>query len=364
MLLRLRKPKSAADLDSVLSLARELGYQARSLGREGDLVELVAPDSSSPGSSRRPLPRDRSRFEDLACVVSVLESGDAPELFARAPGREASEIRVAEACFGAGSVALIAGPCAVEEEETLLEIARAVHTAGATLLRGGAYKPRTSPYSFQGLGQVGLERLDRVKREVGIGIVTEVLDPRDVEAVSRVADMLQIGARSMSNFALLTEAGRTGKPVLLKRGLAARTRELLLAAEYVMTAGSEDVVLCERGIRSFDSVTRNVLDLGAVAHLKGATHLPVVVDPSHAAGRPDLVPALSRAAIAVGADGLIIEVHPRPHAVHSDGAQAISPAEFGRIVGQVRDLVALDRRTLVLPRIEGRIRALAAEETT
>lgn len=360
MLLRLRKPKSAADLDSVLSLARELGYQARSLDRDGSLVELKAPADDS---SRPPMPLDRARFEDLAAVVAVLESADARELFARAPGREDSVIAAGEARFGGGDVSLIAGPCAVEEEEALLEIARAVHAAGATLLRGGAYKPRTSPYAFQGLGHEGLRRLQRVKDEVGIGVVTEVLDPRDVEAVGQVADMLQIGARSMSNFALLTEAGRSGKPVLLKRGLAAKARELLLAAEYVLAAGNPHVVLCERGIRGFDSVTRNVLDLGTVAHLKGATHLPVIVDPSHAAGRPDLVPALSRAAIAVGADGLIIEVHPRPHAVHSDGAQAISPQEFGRIVAGVRDLLALDRRTLVLPRTADQVWALATEET-
>jgi 3-deoxy-7-phosphoheptulonate synthase len=359
MLLRLRKPKDVADLKSVQALAKRVGYEVRTLDQDGTLVELSAPVDGSP---RHPHPEDRSRFEDLACVVAVLDSAEAPELHARAPGREETVVQVGDARFGGGNVSLIAGPCAVEEEPALLEIARAVRAAGATLLRGGAYKPRTSPYSFQGLGEVGLERLARVKQEVGIGVVTEVLDPRDVEQVCRVADMLQVGARSMANFALLTEVGRSGKPVLLKRGLAAKARELLLAAEYVLAAGNPDVVLCERGIRGFDSVTRNVLDLGTVAHLKGATHLPVIVDPSHAAGRPDLVPALSRAGIAVGADGLIIEVHPRPTSVHSDGAQAVSPEVFGRIAADVRELVALDRKTLALPRTAGRARAVIAEQ--
>jgi 3-deoxy-7-phosphoheptulonate synthase len=235
----------------------------------------------------------------------------------------------------------------VQDEERLLEIARAVRAAGGTLLRGGAFKPRTSPYSFQGLGREGLERLAHAREETGLAIVTEVLDPREVETVGQVADVFQIGSRSMSNAPLLREVGRTNKPVLLKRGLSATVREFLLAAEYVLSEGNAQVILCERGIRGFDTVTRNVLDVGTVAYLKRATHLPVIVDPSHAAGRAELVRPLARAGLAAGADGLLVEVHPRPGEAHSDGDQAISTAEFGRLAAEARALCALDERTLV-----------------
>ncbi|HKX46681.1 MAG TPA: 3-deoxy-7-phosphoheptulonate synthase, partial [Planctomycetota bacterium] len=257
--------------------------------------------------------------------------------------------------FGGGALSLIAGPCAVEEFERLLEVARAVEAHGATLLRGGAYKPRTSPHSFQGRGEDGLRLLELARAETGLGIVTEVLDPRDVEKVAEVADVFQIGARSMANSALLREVGRCGKPVLLKRGLAATVRELLLAAEHVLDEGNEDVVLCERGVRSFDSVTRNLLDVGAVAHLKLATHLPVVVDPSHAAGRAELVRPLARAGIAAGADGLLVETHPAPWEARSDGAQAVSFEALRQIAADTRALLALDGRILFAPD-----RALAA----
>ena len=346
MLLRLRKNASRAEVESVLGTARELGYETRFLDAGRQVLE--ARRKSGAGE-----PADRSRFEDLACVRSVLDASDAPELADRTAERAATAVRVGDATpaipaiFGGGCVSLIAGPCAVEDEERLLEVARAVRRAGATCLRGGAYKPPTSPYSFQGLGPVGLERLARARAEVGIAIVTEVLDPREVERVAEVADMFQIGSRSMTNFALLKEVGQAKKPVLLKRGFAARARELLLAAEYVLSAGNPNVVLCERGIRGFDDATRNVLDLGTVAWLKQTTHLPVIVDPSHAAGRADLVPALSRAAIAAGADGLIIEVHPEPSEVHSDGAQAISVGTFERVVAEVGALLELDGRTLI-----------------
>ncbi|MCZ6598336.1 MAG: 3-deoxy-7-phosphoheptulonate synthase [Planctomycetota bacterium] len=348
MLLRLRKNASRSDVESVLATARELGYETRFLDSGRQVLEARC--KSGAGG-----PADRSRFEDLACVRSVLDASDAPELADRTAERPSTAVRVggaSPAVFGGGCVSLIAGPCAVEDEERLLEVARAVRRAGATCLRGGAYKPRTSPYSFQGLGPAGLERLARAKAEVGIAIVTEVLDPREVERVAEVADMFQIGSRSMTNFALLKEVGQARKPVLLKRGFAARGRELLLAAEYVLSAGNPDVVLCERGIRGFDDVTRNVLDLGLVAWLKKTTHLPVIVDPSHAAGRADLVPALSRAAIAAGADGLIIEVHPEPSEVHSDGAQAISIGTFERVVADVGALLELDGRTLIAPEPE------------
>jgi len=223
------------------------------------------------------------------------------------------------------------------------------------VLRGGAYKPRTSPYSFQGLGARGLEFLARARAETGLAIVTEVLDPRDVERVAAVADLLQVGARSMTNGALLSEVAASRKPVLLKRGVAATVREFLLAAEHVLARGNERVILCERGVRGFDKVTRNILDVGTVAHLKRVTHLPVIVDPSHAAGRRELVLPLAKAGLAAGADGLMVEVHPRPAEARSDAAQAVSPADFAEIARHARELVRLDGRRLALPAADGHV---------
>lgn len=342
MLLRLRRGLPAAQLDAILQLAAELGYRAHFLdthppGGKSEFVELEGPGK----------PEHRSCFEDLVGVHAVLDAGDAHERHERRPGQPDTVVAVRGARFGGGSVSLIAGPCAVEEPERLLEVARAVQAQGATLLRGGAYKPRTSPYSFQGTREHGLEMLAQVRLETGLGVVTEVLDPRDVEKVGEVADMFQIGARSMTNSPLLIEVGKTRKPVLLKRSFGATVREFLMAAEFILAQGNTQIVLCERGIRSFDPTTRNVLDVGAVAHLKRATHLPVIVDPSHAAGRADLVRALARAGLAAGADGLIIEVHTAPEEVHSDGAQAISPDVFGQVRADAIAIAALDKRQLV-----------------
>lgn len=339
MLLRLRSTLPGLELDAVLDLARELGLRTRFLDERRELLELTGPGR----------PEHRSRFEDLAGVRAVLDAGDAHERHERAPGQADTVVTAGEARFGGGSLALIAGPCAVESYEHLVDIARRVQSHGATLLRGGAYKPRTSPYSFQGLGEEGLELLARVKAEVGIGVVTEVLDPREVDKVGAVADMFQIGARSMTNTPLLMEVGRTRKPVLLKRGFAATVREFLLAAEFILARGNGQVVLCERGVRGNDPITRNLLDVGAVAYLKRATHLPVIVDPSHAAGRADLVRPLARAGIAAGADGLIVEVHTDPSEAHSDATQAVSPEVFGSIAADAAAIAALDRRRVVLP---------------
>ena len=340
MILRLRRALPGSQLDAILALARELGYAPRFLDERHELLELDGPGK----------PGNRSRFEDLAGVHSVLDASDARERHERAPAQADTVVRVREAVFGGGSISLIAGPCAVESYPRLSEIASAVQARGATLLRGGAYKPRSSPYSFQGLHEAGLELLARVRAESGLGIVTEVLDPRDVEKVGLVADMFQIGARSMTNTPLLIEVGRTRKPVLLKRAFGASVREFLLAAEFILAQGNTQVVLCERGVRGFDhSVTRNLLDIGAVAHLKRATHLPIIVDPSHAAGRADLVRPLARAGLSAGADGLIVEVHTDPSEVHSDGAQAITPAVFESIVADAVVLAALDQRQLVVP---------------
>ena len=338
MLIRLKKKLPPHEIESIVGVARELGLTPRFLDPEHEFLEL-----SGPGR-----PEHRSVFEDLAGVHAVLDVGSSRELHERVPGRPDTEVVVGQARFGAGSASLIAGPCAIETYERTLEIARAVRERGALALRGGAYKPRTSPYSFQGLRERGLEILERVRVETGLAVVTEVLDPREVEHVADAADMFQIGSRNMFNAPLLTEVGRAKKPVLLKRGFMATLREFVLAAEYVLAAGNTQVVLCERGVRGFDSSTRNLLDVGGIAYLKRHTHLPVIVDPSHAAGRGDLVRALARAGLAAGADGLIVEVHPHPLEVHSDGNQAISPAEFGRIAEDARGLLALDGRKLVV----------------
>jgi 3-deoxy-7-phosphoheptulonate synthase len=243
--------------------------------------------------------------------------------------------------IGDGYFGLIAGPCTVEYREQTLETARAVHEAGATMLRGGAFKPRTSPYTFQGLGVDGLHILEEAREETGLPLVTELMDPRHVEAVVETADVIQIGARNMQNFILLSEVGKADKPVLLKRGPSASVEELLMAAEYVVKEGNAKVILCERGIRTFERATRYTLDIGAIPVLKQETHLPVIVDPSHAAGRRDLVPALARAAVAAGADGIIVEAHPAPDEALCDGPQLIPTSEFGAFADEIRSLVTL-----------------------
>lgn len=248
-------------------------------------------------------------------------------------------VRVGDVAFGGGTVVVIAGPCAVESRDQLLRTARAIRAAGGRVLRGGAFKPRTSPYDFQGLGQEALELLAEARQETGLLVITEVMDSSEVELVARYADILQIGARNMSAFRLLQRAADTGKPVLLKRGYQATIRELLLSAEYLLARGNDRVILCERGIRTFDAeFTRNTLDLTAVPVLQQETHLPVVVDPSHGTGRAELVPVMSRAALAAGADGLLIEVHDDPASALSDARQAISPATFAALLADLRRL--------------------------
>jgi 3-deoxy-7-phosphoheptulonate synthase len=243
--------------------------------------------------------------------------------------------------IGNGSFGLIAGPCSVESREQTLETARAVAAAGGSMLRGGAFKPRTSPYSFQGLGAEALEILSEAREETGLPIVTELLDPRHVDAVVEVADVVQIGARNMQNFSLLAEAGRIDRPVLLKRGPAASVEELLSAAECIAKEGNDRIILCERGIKTFEHSTRYTLDLGSVALLKRETHLPVVVDPSHASGRADLVLPLARAAAAVGADGVLVEVHPRPEEALCDGPQQVRADDFAAFAAELAEVVAV-----------------------
>ena len=240
--------------------------------------------------------------------------------------------------IGGKKIVVMAGPCAIENPETLTDIARLVKEAGATVLRGGAFKPRTSPYSFQGLGEEGLKYLKKAGDDLGLVTITEVMDPRDVELVANYADILQIGARNMQNFNLLKEVGLTKKPVLLKRGLSSTIKELLMSAEYIMAGGNFNVILCERGIRTFEDATRNTLDISAVPVVKSLSHLPIIVDPSHAAGKWGLVPALSKAAVAAGADGLIIEVHTHPEDAKSDGAQSLIPDNFRNLIKECRTI--------------------------
>jgi len=250
------------------------------------------------------------------------------------------------ASLGGPALLVIAGPCSVEGREMLLETARGVKQAGAAALRGGAFKPRSSPYTFQGLGRDALRWLAEVRRETGLPVVTEVLDPRQVELVAEHADVLQVGARNMQNFPLLAEVGRVRRPVLLKRAMSATVTELLLAAEYVLVRGNPDVILCERGIRTFEPATRNTLDIAAIPVLRGETHLPVIVDPSHAGGRADLVAPLAYAAIAAGADGVIVEVHPRPETAWSDGDQSLSLAGFAELMRGLAPFAAAAGRAL------------------
>jgi 3-deoxy-7-phosphoheptulonate synthase len=288
---------------------------------------------------------------DLPGVESVTPSTKPYRLATRAFGfGDASIVRASEDCtFGGERLAIIAGPCSVEGDAMLRDTARAVRRAGATALRGGAFKPRTSPYAFNGLGIAALEMLAAAREESGLPVVSEVMDTRHVELVARYADVLQVGARNMQNYSLLAEVGTTRKPVLLKRGLSATIAELLLAAEHIMAQGNYDVILCERGIRTFETATRNTLDVAAIPVLKRETHLPVIVDPSHAGGRASLVTPLALAAIAAGADGLFIEVHPDPTTARSDGDQSLTFDDFERTMRQVAAVAHAVGRTVTQP---------------
>jgi 3-deoxy-7-phosphoheptulonate synthase len=262
--------------------------------------------------------------------------------------------------IGGEEVAVMAGPCSVESEEQILGIAHRLQEAGATILRGGAFKPRSSPYTFQGMGEAGLRLLARARGETGLAIVTEAIDPESVDLVAEYADIVQIGARNMQNFSLLRRAGRAGKPVLLKRGMAATLNELLLSAEYILAEGNGQVILCERGVRGFDNHTRNLLDLTAIPVVKSLSHLPIIADPSHGTGLRAKVIPMARAAVAAGADGIMVEVHPDPDNALSDGNQSLFPAQFEEMVAQIRVIAdAIGRRlTPALERPEPRVEEL------
>ncbi|NLA57512.1 MAG: 3-deoxy-7-phosphoheptulonate synthase [Firmicutes bacterium] len=277
-------------------------------------------------------------FESMPGVEKAVPIMAPYKLASRDAKAEDTLIQVRDVVIGGSEPVYMAGPCAVESREQILETAYAVKEAGASILRGGAFKPRTSPYSFQGLGETGLQYLAEAGEAVDLPTISEVVNPSDVELVSQYVDILQIGARNMQNFALLRRVGQTRKPVLLKRGLSATIEEWLMAAEYIMSEGNYQVILCERGIRTFETATRNTLDVGAIALVRQLSHLPVVADPSHATGRRDLVVPAGCAAVAAGAQGLMVEVHPNPDAALSDGAQSLTPKQFREMVGAVAQI--------------------------
>ena len=286
-------------------------------------------------------------METISCNNQTDVNIKIPQLVGSKKNQETTIVKVNGVQIGGAKVIIIAGPCAVESMEQLFETARSVKKGGAKILRGGAFKPRSSPYSFQGLGEEGLKLLSQVRKETGLQVVTEAMDARQIDLVVKYADMIQIGSRNMQNFPLLKEAGMCGKPVLLKRGMMATIEEFLFAAEYILHHGNDQVVLCERGIRTFETSTRNTLDLSAVTMLKHLSHLPVIADPSHGTGIRWMVPAMAKAAVAAGADGLIMEVHYNPEEALCDGQQSLSPEEFTNLIGDLRKVASAVGRDIL-----------------
>ena len=290
-------------------------------------------------------------METNPCNKPINGGSSIPSRASRKTRQEDTIVNITGVEVGGSEIIIIAGPCAVESREQLLETARSVKAGGASILRGGAFKPRSSPYNFQGLGEEGLKLLSIIRKETGLPVVTEVMDTRQVELVASYADMIQIGSRNMQNYPLLKEAGMCHKPVLLKRGMMATIEEFLLAAEYILNQGNEQVVLCERGIRTFETSTRNTLDLSAVPMLKRLSHLPVIVDPSHGTGLRWMVPSMSKAAIAVGADGLIVEVHYKPEEAICDGYQSLSLDEFDLLMADLTKIAKAIGREISVPKV-------------
>ena len=327
MIIVLKRNATAAAIARVVLHVERCGLRAHVIeGEERTVVAAV-------GEEREKGLDQLESDSDVDRVMPIVSPYKVASLAAKA---EPTQVRAGSLTIGGGTVGMIAGPCSVESEEQIVETARAVKAAGATGLRGGAFKPRTSPYSFQGMKEEGLKLLATARDETGLAVVTEVMTPHHVDLVASYADVLQIGARNMQNYHLLQAVGAAGKPVLLKRGPSASMDEFLLAAEYVLDAGSRDVMLCERGVRTFETHTRFTLPLASIPYLKQRTHLPVVIDPSHGTGHAALVPPMCPAAIAAGCDGLIVEVHPDPANAASDGAQSLTPAAFAELMGTCR----------------------------
>jgi 3-deoxy-7-phosphoheptulonate synthase len=334
MLIVMRATAREEDIAAVCARVESLGYRPH---------VMPGATRTAIGITGNPGAIEPVEFEDLPGVAEAIRVSKPYKLVSREVKSDNTLVRIGAATIGGPQLVVIAGPCAVESREQAFECARAVRTAGAHLFRGGAFKPRTSPYAFQGMGVEGLKILAEVREETGMGIVTEAVDEASLDAVERYADCIQIGARNMQNFSLLKRAGKAHIPVLLKRGMSATLEEFLMAAEYILSEGNYQVAMCERGVRTFADHTRNTLDLSVVPFVKSLSHLPIVVDPSHGTGKRDKVLPLARAAVAVGADGLIVEVHPHPDRALSDGAQSLTPAGFRQMMAETREIAALVR---------------------
>ncbi len=338
MIIVMKHGAAEKDLDHVVEVIEELGYKAHLIrGVERTVVGAVGDER---GKARLESLRTLSGVENVVPILKPFK------LVSRELRKEDSEIDVDGVAVGGKELQIMAGPCSVESREQILEIADVVKKGGARILRGGAFKPRTSPYSFQGLEEEGLKLLAEARERTGLKIVTEVMDGHNVELVAEYADILQVGARNMQNFPLLKSLGKIEKPILLKRGMMSTVQEFLMSAEYIMSEGNFRVILCERGIRTFETATRSTLDLNAIPVIKGLSHLPVIVDPSHGTGRWELVLPMSKASIAAGADGLMIEVHPRPEVAFSDGFQSLIPKRFYTLMTEIKPLVAAMGRTV------------------
>jgi 3-deoxy-7-phosphoheptulonate synthase len=341
MLVVMKHNATDDEIKNVVSVIEDMGYRARPMpGAQRTAVGLIGNDGRV----------DSGRLEGQPGVLEVIVVSRPYKQVSREWREEDTVIALGNGTrIGGNEVAVMAGPCAVEGESQILDIAHRLREAGATVLRGGAFKPRTSPYAFQGLGVRGLEYLARAREATGMAIVTEALDPEGVDAVAEHADIVQIGARNMQNYPLLRKAGRVGRPVLLKRGLSATIDELLLAAEYLLAEGNEKVILCERGVRSFDPHTRNLFDLTAIPVVQALSHLPIIADPSHGTGLRAKVIPMARAAVAAGAHGLMVEVHPDPPKAMSDGAQSLYPEQFGELMEQIRVIAQAIGRDVTAP---------------
>lgn len=338
MIIVFRKNATTKEVNHLIDRVEKLGLKAMvSRGVERTIVGVIGPE-------------DIIRLQPLEVfpgVEKVLQVLAPYKLVSREFKRENSVVKIKKGIeVGGKKIIVVAGPCSIESKEILKKVAASVKKTGVLILRGGAFKPRTSPYTFQGLGEEGLKILKSVAEEIGISTVTEVMDTRDVELVARYTDILQIGARNMQNFSLLKEVGQTKKPVILKRGLSSTIKDLLMSAEYILSEGNFNVILCERGIRTFEDFTRNTLDLSAVPAVKQLSHLPIIVDPSHAVGKWGMVAPMSKAAIACGADGLLIEVHPKPEEALSDGPQQLLPSNFAMLMEDLQSIAKAVGRTM------------------
>jgi 3-deoxy-7-phosphoheptulonate synthase len=337
----MRHNATPEEVRGVVQAIEEMGYEARPIpGKQRVAVGLIGNDGKV----------DEARLVALAGVLQVLHVTQPYKQVSRDWRDEPTIVELPNGTrIGDREIAVMAGPCSVESEEQILGIARTLKAMGATVLRGGAFKPRTSPYAFQGLGEEGLRLLARAREETGMAVVTEALDPEGAFQVAEYADLIQIGARNMQNYSLLRAAGQAGKPVLLKRGMAATLTELLLAAEYIVNEGESRVILCERGVRGFDNHARNLLDLTAVTTVHELSHLPVIADPSHGTGYRQKVIPMARAAVAAGADGILVEVHPHPEQALSDGGQSLYPEQFEQLITELRAIARAIGRELVPP---------------